>query len=392
MRVLIAEDDAVTRKLLHSHLEKWGHEVVEASDGNQAWSAFERAKPELCIIDWMMPEMDGLALIRNIRATRTSGYIYTIMLTAKSEKADVVAGMEAGADDFIAKPFDREELHARLKAGARILRLQAQLMQAEKNASVGGLALGVAQQIASPVNQAFESVSALRRDALAGMNILSEYRSAGADLQKSNPKLLSEIRQQESKMNIDAAYERMAPSFDSCLTSLSTVRELVRNLRDFATSDEFTTRQVNLRSAAEDAIAMVRTDLDKKTIQMSAVVPAELELTCNAGKLKKVLVNVLTNAAEASDAGGRIDLRARELENGQVLIEVQDQGHGIAPDVLPHVFEPFFSTRRDDAHLGLGLSVSYSIVREHGGQIDAESKGRGATFRIKLPIAGKRDS
>src|SRR5436190_22272095 len=116
MKVLIAEDDAISRRLLQSYLTRWEHEVAVAENGAQAWSLFETGEYPLVITDWMMPEMDGLELVRRIRAgdsersERRGGYSYVILLTAKSQKEDLVEGMEAGADDFLTKPFDRDEL------------------------------------------------------------------------------------------------------------------------------------------------------------------------------------------------------------------------------------------------------------------------------------------
>lgn len=128
MKVLIAEDEAISRRLLQGYLERWGHEVVVAQNGAEAWKLFEAGEFPIVISDWMMPEMDGLELIRRIRASQRPGYVYAILLTAKSQKEDIVEGMEAGADDFITKPFDRDELQVRLRAGQRIIELETALL------------------------------------------------------------------------------------------------------------------------------------------------------------------------------------------------------------------------------------------------------------------------
>jgi len=124
VQVLIADDDAVSRRLLEGSLKAWGYDVTAAPDGAAAWRLFERGEYPVVISDWVMPEVDGLALIRQIRASERPGYTYCILLTARSDKEDLVEGMEAGADDFMAKPFDRDELRVRLRAGERILRLE----------------------------------------------------------------------------------------------------------------------------------------------------------------------------------------------------------------------------------------------------------------------------
>jgi sigma-B regulation protein RsbU (phosphoserine phosphatase) len=124
LKVLIAEDDFISSQVLQNYLEKWGHEVIAAENGAVAWEHFQKNDIALVISDWMMPEMDGLELVRRIRTAERPGYVYVILLTAKSTKQDIVRGMEAGADDFLAKPFDREELRVRLRAGERIVRLE----------------------------------------------------------------------------------------------------------------------------------------------------------------------------------------------------------------------------------------------------------------------------
>jgi two-component system NtrC family sensor kinase len=131
MKVLIAEDDPVSRRLLQSYLQRWGHEVVATVNGAEAWRQIQAESFPLVVSDWMMPEMDGVQLVKHIRAHPRPGYTYIILVTDKSQKEDVVTGIEAGADDFVTKPFDRDELHARLRTGERIVTLERQL--AEQN-------------------------------------------------------------------------------------------------------------------------------------------------------------------------------------------------------------------------------------------------------------------
>ena len=129
MKVLIADDDPVSRRLLQSDLQKWGYEVTVAMDGAEAWRLFQEGDFALVISDWMMPGLDGPELIRRIRACEKPNYVYTILLTAMSHKEELVQGMEAGADDFVSKPFDRNELHVRLRAGERIFKLEQALKE-----------------------------------------------------------------------------------------------------------------------------------------------------------------------------------------------------------------------------------------------------------------------
>lgn len=136
MKILIAEDDPVSRRLLEVTLSKWGYEVTVCADGEAAWEALQQADaPQLVILDWMMPRMDGLQVCKKVRERGEHAadlYVYIILLTAKSQKADMVTGLEAGADDYLTKPFDAQELRLRLRAGRRILDLRDELVRARE--------------------------------------------------------------------------------------------------------------------------------------------------------------------------------------------------------------------------------------------------------------------
>lgn len=134
MRVLIAEDDKTSRRILQAMLGKWGYDVVVACDGDEAWEKLkEPDAPKLAVIDWMMPGLDGVEICRRLRGGQEAnkGYVYVIIVTSLTEKRSVVAGMEAGADDFLTKPYDPELLRVRVRAGQRIVALHEKLAQKE---------------------------------------------------------------------------------------------------------------------------------------------------------------------------------------------------------------------------------------------------------------------
>ena len=133
MKVLIAEDDRVSRRLLERKLESWGYEVVSCGNGAEAWQKLHSDDaPNLAILNWMMPGMDGVEVCREIRKQKRRSYIYIILLTARDGKRDIIEGIAAGADDYVTKPFNAHELKVRIRAGRRILEMQAELMQREK--------------------------------------------------------------------------------------------------------------------------------------------------------------------------------------------------------------------------------------------------------------------
>jgi len=129
MRVLAAEDNPVFQSMLRTMLTKWGYQAVIARDGLEAWDALrDEDPPRLAILDWMMPGLDGVEVCRRVRGTDREPYIYILLLTARTDAQDLIDGMEAGADDYLTKPFNAQELRVRLRAGCRILALQEQLL------------------------------------------------------------------------------------------------------------------------------------------------------------------------------------------------------------------------------------------------------------------------
>jgi sigma-B regulation protein RsbU (phosphoserine phosphatase) len=154
MRVLIADDDPISLLLLERTLQGWGYEVTAARDGAEAWRILEERDFPLVISDWVMPGLDGLELVRRIRSSPRPGYVVVILLTAKTHKGEVVEGMAAGADDFVTKPFDRDELRVRMRAGERVLRLEQALVEQNRILSERNAQMEADLRMACEVQQA----------------------------------------------------------------------------------------------------------------------------------------------------------------------------------------------------------------------------------------------
>ncbi|KPK65192.1 MAG: hypothetical protein AMK73_03695 [Planctomycetes bacterium SM23_32] len=132
MKVLVAEDDPVTRRLLEATLQKWGYEVASVRSGREAEEALRKGEARLAICDWMLPEVSGPELCRRIRSAEGGALVYIIILSARDSREDLVEGLRAGADDYVIKPFDRQELEVRVRAGQRVLDLQQDLLDAQE--------------------------------------------------------------------------------------------------------------------------------------------------------------------------------------------------------------------------------------------------------------------
>lgn len=157
MKILIADDGLTSRTMLQTLINKWGHEAVTAADGNEAWTIMQKDNaPRLLILDWMMPGMNGLELCRKLRSNLTTGAFYIILLTSKNNPQDIAEGLEAGADDYISKPFDNYELRARINVGMRMLAYKEEILEPEKNKQ----ALDKINEMCQEINQPLKSVLA----------------------------------------------------------------------------------------------------------------------------------------------------------------------------------------------------------------------------------------
>jgi phosphoserine phosphatase RsbU/P len=162
MKIFVADDDADSRKLLTELLAKWGHDVASAADGQQAWEKLAGPDaPHLVILDWVMPGIDGVTLCRRLREKDSRNPFYIILLTSKNKPQDTVAALEAGANDYIMKPYDFDELRARVQVGCRVLDLQRQLRNQERLRGVLQMAGAVCHDMKQPLQTVLASAQFL---------------------------------------------------------------------------------------------------------------------------------------------------------------------------------------------------------------------------------------
>jgi sigma-B regulation protein RsbU (phosphoserine phosphatase) len=152
MKILIAEDNLTTRRILETILIKWNYDVISVCDGNEAWEKIqEKDPPKLIILDWMMPGLNGVEICRKLRRKNPGEPMYIILLTARDEKNDIVEGLGAGADDYISKPFDTEELRARIDVGRRVIELQTALLEKEKLQVIFEMTGAICHELSQPM-------------------------------------------------------------------------------------------------------------------------------------------------------------------------------------------------------------------------------------------------
>jgi PAS domain S-box-containing protein len=282
---------------------------------------------------------------------------------------------------------DRKEAQHSLAEQNRILReTQAALVQTEKLASLGRLAAGVAHEINNPLAYVTNNLAVIRRDTQAAVAALDAHRRGD----------MVAAARLEKEADIDYLRENFARTCDKTLEGLQRVRDIVRNLRDFARLDEAEFKEAELNAALKSTIEIVRHQTKEKGIRLETDLGALPVVMCHPGKINQVFLNLLVNAIQACDRGGIVTARTRAELGAEVVVEVEDNGCGISPGNRPRLFEPFFTTKPVGQGTGLGLSVSFGIVRDHGGAIEVESEeGRGSVFRVRLPLKpgiGRRES
>ncbi len=420
MKILIAEDDYVSRLLVKKAVEKIGHEVIEAENGKLAWQLFLDQDPDMVISDWMMPEMDGITLCKKIRSSGKKTYSYIILLTAKDRMTDLVEVFDAGADDYIIKPFNPDELRSRIKTGERIIQLegrhyqlqeeltlrnskldatlkelkttQGRILQSEKMAAVGRLAAGMAHEINNPIGFIGSNLDALK-DYMGHLDeLLSRYQKLCRLLMAAPEDSLSaEIKNEvnaiiqfEERIEIDYLKKDIPELLHDCKEGTERVGKIVSDLKNFAHPGNDRQMLVDINKGLESTLNMVCSELKSKV-----TVTREFgDIPMVEGfpqKLNQVFMNILVNAAQAITEKGEIRIETKK-EGDNVIVSISDTGCGIEEEHLSKIFDPFFTTKEIGKGTGLGMNIAYNIIEEHRGKISIQSTvGKGTIFTVSLP-------
>ncbi len=393
MKVLIAEDDKNARMLLECMLADWGYDVVVARDGNEAWDLINAPdSPRLLILDWMMPGIDGVELCRRIRQVDHNVPQYIILLTAIGNKKATVWGLEAGANDYITKPFDHNELRARVGVGKRVIKLQSALasnvkkleleITNRKRAEEERLKLEAQiQQV-----QKFESLNVMAGSIAHNFNNLLTGVRGNLDLALSHLPTASPAT--KSIRAADKAANRAA--------KLSTL------MLTYVGQSKVNMQTIDMVEIVEEMTAMLEMAVSKNVVLKFNLSPEPAFFKGDPGQIHQVIMNLVTNAAEAiGDADGTIRLTIDtifcdhtcfqrsflddNLPDGKyVCLEVSDTGCGIDQETLAKVFDPFFTTKFTGR--GLGMAAVLGIQRTHRGAVSLNSEpGKGTTVRVVFP-------
>ncbi|MFW5856294.1 MAG: sensor histidine kinase [Planctomycetota bacterium] len=391
-RVLIADDDPSVRVLLRGTVEKWGYAVEEAGDGDAAWAALEAGDPpRLAILDWLMPGQDGVDLCRRLQERDGGPLVYTILLTSKTEKEDIVHALDSGAHDFLSKPVYPAELRSRIAVGRRLVEAEEQisryaakmetlaqerarqLVHTERLATLGLLSAGVAHEINNPVG--FISGNAQLIEIHWKKAIKAALTAAAA-------------ADGETRTGAERALRDMPEILDGLRIGVDRIRDIVSGLRRFSRKDTEVFGPCDPNQAIRNALLLCHNVL-KYQVRVREDLTAGLPtIQAHGQRIEQVLVNLVSNAADAmaTTGGGELTVRSRTDGDG-VRIEVRDTGPGVPEDLLDQIWDPFYTSKPPEKGTGLGLSIAQGIVDEHGGALTAENLPEGgACFVLRLPL------
>ncbi len=360
--VLIVEDMTAIREGICDILELEDYQTLQAANGREALAVMEQSAPDLIISDIMMPVMDGYAFYEEVRQRDEWLAIPFIFLTAKDQRTDIRRGRRLGADDYLTKPFDREDLLIAVEAKLRravefqrpvqdkVEQLETQLVRSERLATIGQLTAEFAHEIKNP---------------LTAISMYAEF--AQRDLSEIDPQLAQDMTQ------IVQQSERIA--------------RLAKGLLTFSRQKPQILQGVNLTKMLDRVLNVIRFRLDD--VQVDKVYAPDVPLIqADAGQLEQVLINLIVNALQAMSGGGRLTLQVGQDEaRARVFVAVRDTGCGIPEAHLGQIFEPYFTTKKAGEGTGLGLYVCKNIIEQHHGDIQAESQPEvGTTFTVWLPM------
>jgi len=359
-RILLADDNADMREYVRRMLEtSWRVETV--ADGAAALAAAERQPPDLILTDVMMPGMDGFELVRRVRQDETLATTPIIMLSARAGEEARVEGLDAGADDYLIKPFSARELVARVETQLKVRRQR---------------------QAADDARHLAEDATRAKDEFLAML---------GHELRNPLAPILTTL--QVMQLRGSGIFEQERALIDR------QVRHVVRLVDDLLEVSRIARGKISLDRSVGDlgeiiarAIELASPLLEQRMHHLTVDVDEGLLVDGDPMRLAQVFANLLTNAAKYTAAGGTIAVSAKAVGQ-QLRVSVKDTGIGIRPDMLPIVFDLFVQGRqgldRSEGGLGLGLSIVKSLVGLHGGTVEAHSdgSGKGSEFVIMLPSA-----
>lgn len=391
MTVLVVDDNNVNTMLVRKILTKQGYSVESASNGMEALEKIKKWIPDLILLDIMMPTMDGYETCRRIKEDKRSREIPILFLSALDETDAILKGFEAGGVDYVPKPFEPQELLARVNAHislaqmSRENRLYAQemealaqeranaLVHADRLITLGILSAGVAHEINNPVTAISVSIQTFEL-------LWEEIKSL---IEEENRKSDTKWREIDTELINDL--------IESIHNGVRRVNSITRAMKGYARKGDNLSESCSIHDAIEQGLKLCSNRL-KYNISVEKNYAENMpKILINRQKFEQVVINLVINAADAMEDHGRLFI-STSYDEKNVYVKIADTGSGIPPGMLDRIWEPFITTKSPEKGTGLGLSIVRGILKEYSGSIVVENNALGgAQFTISLPNRGEND-
>ncbi|MBD2354529.1 hybrid sensor histidine kinase/response regulator [Tolypothrix sp. FACHB-123] len=424
IHILLVDDNPNNLKVLSEAIRGCGWKALMATDGESAIEQTEYAHPDLILLDVMMPGIDGFETCRRLKANPHTQHTPIIFMTALADATDKVKGLEIGAVDYITKPFQQEEVIARLKLHLKIAQLtrtleqrvqertaqltqsvralqqaQLQLVQSEKMSTLGQLVAGIGHEINNPVGFISGNSSHIEQYVKDLLRLLHLYQEKLPHPDEDIDELIAEI-------DLEYITEDMPKLLASMAQGINRLKEMSLSLRTFARSDISSKVDYQIHEGINSTLMLLQHRLkgngDRANIQVIKQYAELPPIDCYPGQLNQVFMNIIANAIDAFDECDRQNCAQQITDSAKTItittsvdpqkqnisICIEDNGPGMVPEVLARIFEPSFTTKPVGKGTGLGLAISYQIiVDKHNGEINCLSNpSQGTSFTIALPI------
>jgi signal transduction histidine kinase len=422
MNILLVDDNPTNLKVLFEAIGGYGWKALMATDGESAIEQAEYAQPDLILLDVMMPGIDGFETCRRLKANPITENIPIIFMTALSETTDKVKGLEIGAVDYITKPFQKEEVIARLKLHLKLSLLtrnleqqveqrtaeltqsvgqlqqtQLQLIQSEKMSTLGQLVAGIGHEINNPIGFIGGSCGNIEEyiNDIFSLIKLQQEKLADSDDR--------EIEELIEEIDLEYLMEDLPKLMNSMRQGIARLKDISLSLRTFARTDIAHQVEYQIHEGLDSTLMLLKHRLkdigNRPQIDIIKNYNELPPITCYPGQLNQVFMNIIANAIDAFDDLHSADDSTTNLPytitiatsvdstQNTVSICIEDNALGMTPEVQSRIFEQSFTTKPVGKGTGLGLAISHQIiVDKHSGKIDCFSTaGKGTKFIITLP-------